>query len=165
MLHKLSLENFQHQHSSETDRGHITTILEHDGHDDEDAKHNRPDQAGLSFTDTAMPCHAMLEEYDLSKGLTSEDSMGSQHNLPKVRTTRTTDHAVQVAIAGNRRNSLPDLGSRRPLRPRTAVRKDSLGSFRLDSQVWSAGCPHLVSTPHNCHQACSGLRLSSQVLL
>lgn len=152
MLHKLSLENFQHQNSSETDRGHITTILEHDGEDDDDAKHIRPDQAGLSFTDTAR---SMLDEYDLSKGLTTEDSMGSQRNLPKVRTTRTVDHAVQVAIAGNRRNSLPDLGSRRPLRPRTAVRKDSFGSVRLDGQVWPAGCPFLLSTSNNCHQACS----------
>jgi len=139
MLHKLSIENFHHQNANETDRGHITTILEHD-----DANHPVSDHAGLSFTDTAR---SMLDEYDASKGLSAVDNMDSQRNLPKVRTSRTADHAVQVAIAGDRRNSLPDLGSRRAPKPRTAVRKNSAGPVRLDSQVWPAGSP--TFSPHH----------------
>ncbi|DBB14947.1 hypothetical protein WJX82_001068 [Trebouxia sp. C0006] len=130
MLHKLSIENYHRQNADETDRGHITTILEHD-----DANRPVSDHTGLSFTDTAR---SMLDEYDASKGLSSVDSMGSQRNLPRVKTSRTADHAVQVAIAGDRRNSLPDLGSRRAPKPRTAFRKSSAGPVRLDSQTSSA---------------------------
>ncbi len=128
MVHKLSVENFHHQNSNETDRGHITTILEHD-----DSKHPLSDGPHHTFTDTAR---SMLDEYDASKGLTSADSMGSQRNLPRVKTSRTADHAVQVAIAGDRRNSLPDLGSRRAPSPRSAVRKTSIPPVRQESQVW-----------------------------
>ncbi|KAL0032949.1 hypothetical protein WJX77_008096 [Trebouxia sp. C0004] len=130
MLHKLSIENFHRQSADETDRGHITTILEHG-----DANHPVSDHAGVSFTDTAR---SMLDEYDASKGLSGVDSMGNQRNLPRVRTTRTADHAVQVAIAGDRRSSLPDLGSQRAPKPRSAVRKNSPGPVRLDSQTSSA---------------------------
>ena len=137
-LHKLSIENYHRQNADETDRGHITTILEHD-----DANHHVSEHAGHSFTDTAR---SMLDEYDASKGLSSADSMGSQRNLPRVKTSRTADHAVQVAIAGDRRNSLPDLGSRRAPKPRTAFRKNSAGPVRLDSQVWPAGSP--TFSPH-----------------
>ncbi len=138
MLHKLSIEKYHRQNADETDRGHITTILEHD-----DANRPVSDHTGLSFTDTAR---SMLDEYDASKGLSSADSMGSQRNLPRVKTSRTADHAVQVAIAGDRRNSLPDLGSRRAPKPRTAFRKTSAGPVRLDSQVWPAGSP--TFSPH-----------------
>ena len=139
MLHKLSIENYHRQNADETDRGHITTILEHD-----DANRPVSDHTGLSFTDTAR---SMLDEYDASKGLSSVNSMGSQRNLPRVKTSRTADHAVQVAIAGDRRNSLPDLGSRRAPKPRTAFRKSSAGPVRLDSQVWPAGSPTFSPQP------------------
>ena len=132
MLHKLSVNNLHHQNANDTDRGHITTILE-----DDDRKHSLADGPTPSFTDTAR---FMLDEYDISKGLTSSDSMSSQWNLPRVRTTRSTaENAVQVAIAGDRRKSLPDLGSRKFPRPRSAVRKNAAGLSRLDSQVWLAG--------------------------
>ena len=78
----------------------------------------------------------MLDEYELAKA----DSVGSQRNLPRVRVpSRTADHAAQVAIAGNRQNSLPDLTSRRAPRPHAAALwKNSMGPARLDSQViWS----------------------------
>ncbi|KAA6420512.1 MAG: NAD(H) kinase 1-like [Trebouxia sp. A1-2] len=82
MLHKLSIENYHRQNADETDRGHITTILEHD-----DANHPLSDHAGLSFTDAAR---SMLDEYDASKGLSSVDSIGSQRNLPRVSSAVTT---------------------------------------------------------------------------
>ena len=128
-LQKLSLEHIHHQTSIDTDRGHITTILEHD-----DTMHPLSDRSHHSFTDTARD---MLDEYDASQELDRANSMSSQRILPRVRTTRTADHAAQVAIAGNRQNSLPDLPSaRRAPRPRAAaVRKNSAGVVRLDSQV------------------------------
>ena len=127
-MHKLSLERLHHQSPTDSDRGHITTILEHD-----DGKHPLADRPQPSFIDTAR---SMLDEYATSQELANADSMSSQRNLPRVKTSRTADHAVQVAIAGDRQNSLPDLTSRRALRPRAAaLRKNSIGPVRLDSQV------------------------------
>lgn len=128
-LQKLSLEHLHHQTSTDADRGHITTILEND---DNSPAHSNSAQP--SFTDTAR---SMLDEYQASQDLVSANSVSSQRNLPRVRTTRTADHAAQVAIAGNRQNSLPDLtSSRRAPRPRAAaLRKNSAGPVKLDSQV------------------------------
>lgn len=127
-LHKLSLEHLHHQTPLDTDRGHITTILEHD-----DTKHPLSDRLQPSFIDTAR---SMLDEYTNSQELAKADSVSSQRYLPRVRVpSRTADHAAQVAIAGDRQNSLPDLTSRRALRPRAALRENSTGPVRLDSQV------------------------------
>ena len=129
MLQKLAEKQQQQQQQTlDTGRGHITTILEH-----HDSKHPLSDNAQPSFVDTAR---CMLDEYDAAKGLANADSMSSERNLPRVRTSRVTaDHAAQVAIAGDRRNSLPDLGSRKFPRAKSATRKNSLGPVRLDSQV------------------------------
>ena len=128
-LRNHSLEHLHHQTAVDSDRGHITTILEHN-----DTKHPLSDQAQPSFIDTAR---SMLDEYTNSQELAQADSMSSQRNLPRVKIpSRTADHAAQVAIAGNRQNSLPDLTSRRAPRPRAAApRKNSLGPVRLDSQA------------------------------
>ena len=128
-LHKLFSEHLHHQTPLDTDRGHITTILEHD-----DTKQPLSDRPQPSFIDTAR---SMLDEYTNCQELAKADSVSSQRYLPRVRVpTHTADHAAQVAIAGNRQNSLPDLTSRRAVRPcAAALKKNSTGPVRWDSQV------------------------------
>lgn len=139
MLQKLAEKQHQQQ-TLDTDRGHITTILEHD-----DSNHPLSENSQPSFTDTAR---SMLDEYDAVKGLANADSMGSERNLPRVRTSRVTaDHAAQVAIAGDRRNSLPDLGSRKFPRAKSATRKNSLGPVRIDSQISASAVTPAMATP------------------
>lgn len=152
-LHKLSLGHLHHEAPLDSNRGHITTILEHD-----DSTH-RPlsDQPEPSYIDTAR---SMLDEYELAKA----DSVGSQRNLPRVRVpSRTADHAAQVAIAGNRQISLPDLTSRRAPRPHpAALWKNSMGPARLDSQVTGPAPETIVYLP--CFFA-AVTALSTQLLL
>lgn len=116
MLHKLSLER---EPSGKADRGHITTILEQDEYRADSMDSQTTD---ASFSDRAQPtpCAAGEAAYG------SPDSLTGPHRLPKVRVTRNTvDTASQVAIAGNRQNSLPDLTARRAPRHRNMSRKDS----------------------------------------
>ncbi|KAL3158700.1 hypothetical protein ABBQ32_011440 [Trebouxia sp. C0010 RCD-2024] len=139
-LNRLSSEHLQS--STDTDRGHITTIPEQD-------------ETGSPFSDRAPPpstgtAPPSLDEYASSQELPRTESMSRHHHLPKVRTSRTADTAVQVAIAGNRQNSLPDLTSRRAPRPRpVAVMKNAMGPTRLDSQT----SPSVAATPSSTRPA------------
>ena len=125
-LHRLGSEHLQS--SADTDRGHITTIFEQD-----ETESPFSDRAQPPSTGSAAPS---LDEYASSQELARTQSMSQHQNLPRVRTTRTADLAIQVAISGNRQNSLPDLTSRRAPRPRAVtVMKNAIGPARLDSQV------------------------------
>lgn len=139
MLHKLSLER---EPSGKADRGHITTILEQDEcrADSLDSTH-----ADACCSDRAQP----VPDGGDDPGPSRSDPLTGTRGLPKVRVHRATaDAAAQVAIAGNRQNSLPDLSSRRVPRHKSTPRKgsgslsrkDSGGPARVASQVCSCCC-------------------------
>ena len=150
MLHKLSQE---HALPTKADRGQITTILEQDEcrADSIDSTHT-----DASCSDRAQPVPHSGEEATSA----GSDPLTGSRRLPKVRVHRATaDAAAQVAIAGDRQNSLPDLSSRRVPRHRSMSRKDSGsmshreidGPARVASQVRKCCCCCCCCTHHSSY--------------
>lgn len=133
------LHNLDGEPSANTDRGHITTILEQDecSADSLDSPHT-----DACCSDRAQPVPDGGDE----AGPSGSDPLTGSRGLPKVRVHRATaDAAAQVAIVRNRQNSLPDLSSRRvsghkstpPKGSGNLIRKESGRSARVTSQVCS----------------------------
>lgn len=146
MLHKLSLER---EPSGTADRGQITTILEQD----ESCRADSLESIYTDASDRAQPAPDSTEEAT-SAGSDPLPADAASQRLPKVRVHRATaDAASQAAIAGNRQNSLPDLGSRRAPRHRSMSRRDS-GSLKRKG----SGLPARVAS-----QVCNCVRYTNRL--